>query len=451
MVTERDEGKGVVKTYWSELRDRVAAVEPYFAAIVDKLAPDETFPIYLAYYPYGMDIGDTETFFLPHREGKYYKLSDSDAPKDIVSHLGYGIQDSPLGMVLEKSFEQFIDFPDENVTIPWAIYKPGSFFSFRRNLSRLSSRVYAPNGVLTAVSGARSASVLASIGCTVNHTNLQREFNVKSAAPKSLYEHWNIFKEILDSRTVECNWRNCLIYFSEKWVTYLHKDPAWLPFKLYLHEVAWNHFDYAINKAYHDFAFSVIQKKRNLKPNPYLVDTARHLFTTALGVVPGYAPAIDDEMLPLDFLQDAFVHGYNLKKYFPTIMQPTHFSYENDKDPVYYSLHCPTTYTFSPKSRKVSSTLVDLRELSHIMEIFTCELGKKDTVCSDTIMGKIARDIDFKFFHNELDPHGVITNSSSLSGTDNRFENIDQKYKLDSAKFAADAPFLRGCISISKK
>jgi len=51
-------------------------------------------------------------------------------------------------------------------------------------------------------------------------------------------------------------------------------------------------------------------------------------------------------------------------------MQPAHFYFENDKLPVYYSLQNPSTYAFSPKSRKLSSTLFEMRELAHIMRIF---------------------------------------------------------------------------------
>jgi hypothetical protein len=36
MSTTIDEGKGLVKVYWADIRHRVAKVEPQFAKIVDK-------------------------------------------------------------------------------------------------------------------------------------------------------------------------------------------------------------------------------------------------------------------------------------------------------------------------------------------------------------------------------------------------------------------------------
>jgi len=58
MVTEVDERNGLVKVYWENVRERVALVEPTFAKIVDELAPGKEFPLYLAYYPYGMPSGE---------------------------------------------------------------------------------------------------------------------------------------------------------------------------------------------------------------------------------------------------------------------------------------------------------------------------------------------------------------------------------------------------------
>ena len=143
--------------------------------------------------------------------------------------------------------------------------------------------------------------MLPNIGCLTNHINLQRDFHIQSPPPKLLYEHWHIFKEIINYKN--CDWRSCLLFFSEKWVNHLHQDKSWINLKMYLHELAWNHFEHRRNNIYYDIAFSRIQKKRNLKPNPYLIDTASHLFTTALGAAPGYAPACDDSSLPLESIR----------------------------------------------------------------------------------------------------------------------------------------------------
>lgn len=451
MTTGYDEKRGLTKTYWADIRKRVAAVEPAFATIVDELNPDKSLPLYLAYYPYGALKGDTFSTFLPKSDGGHYRLSDPTAPQDIIKHLGYGKDSAPLAMLLDKNLELFIDLKEEKITIPRALYAPGSLFPLARMLSRKSKRTYASNGVLTLTSGARSVFMLPNIGCATHHSNLQRDFNVKNPPAKFLYDHWHIFKDIINSEIINSDWRSCLMYFSQKWLDKIHTDKAWIYLKLYLHELAWHYSEYQRNNFCYEIAFSIIQKKRNLRPNPYLADTARHLFTTAVGDAPGYIPACNSDALPLELLQKTFVESYGLKKYLPTIFQPTHFNFEQDKLPIYYSLQNPSTHIFSPKSREVSSTLSEMRELEHIMQVFSSELAKENEMCSDTIIGKIAQKIEFNYFHNKIDRHRIVKPSTDLITLDKRFHNVSNDAKIKGASFASDAPFVRGCISIQSK
>ena len=129
-------------------------------------------------------------------------------------------------------------------------------------------------------------------------------------------------------------------------------------------------------------------------------------------------------------------------------MQPTLFNFETDSEPVYYSLQNPGAFVFSPKSRKISSTLFELHELEHIMKVFQEELIKENTICSGTILGEAARNVKFSYYHNELDRHRIIKSSSDIAIEDKRFKYVAQKLKGKNSAFAADAKFLRGCISI---
>jgi len=451
MLTTVDEKKGLVKTYWKNVRHRVSKVAPEFAKIVDDLSPDKSFPLYLAYYPYGDLKGDTSSPFLPIIEGGSYRLSDTSAPKDVTNHLGYGSNSSPLGMLLENTLEYYIDLKELNVTIPWQILSPGAFFPLGRIFQSQSKRIYSPNCILSVVSGSRSVFMLPKIGCLTNHFSLQKNCNVQSPPPKSLYDHWMIFKEIIQNNK-HCNWRSCVLYFSKKWVDKINQDKAWHPIKRLLLEKAWNGYEYERNHIYYNIAYSLIQYKRNLKPNPYLVDTACHLFTIALGAVPGYSPICNEDLLPLGIIQEAFVDSYGMKKYIPTIMGPKHFYLEEKNvQPIYYSLQSPTTLSFSPKSRKLSSTIFEMRELKHIVNVFTSELSKECNMLTDTIISEAAKKIEFNFYHNKTDKHNYIHQSSNIISLDNRFSS---KYAIKYAKgsvFACDAPFVRGCISLGVK
>ena len=448
MLTTIDERNGLVKCCWKDIRHRFEKVEPIFTKIVDQLSPDETYPLYLAYYPYGATDADTISSLFPNVKGGYYRLTNPEAPKDVIKHLGYSKNSTPLGMVLEKEIECFIDLVNEQVTIPWLIYQPGDIFPLSTVLTKNRNRVHTPNGLLSSTAGARSTFMLPNIGSTINHTNLLKDFNIKSRPPKSIYDHWQIFREIINSNEIETDWRCCVVYFSENWLISIHNDTEWKGLKQYLNELAWYRYEYDRNRIYYDITFSIIQKNRNLKPNPYLVDTAKHLFATALGAAPGYIPTMDNNALPVQILQKVFIESYGLKKYWPTIMQPKHFNFDLDSLPIYYSLQYPATHVFSPRSRTVSSTINEMRDLEHIMNIFTNELSKEGALSSDTVFGHIAKYIDFQYFHNTNDRYNIVKNSLNILNIDNRFNNTLFQASADAA-FASDASFLRGCISIS--
>ena len=450
MYTGVDEKKGLVKTSWVAVRHRVKAVAPEFASIVDQLSPDKSYPLFLAYYPYGELKGDTISPFIPKVSGGNYRLSDKNIPEVIAKHLGYGKNDTPLGMVLEKCLEYYIDLKDLGITLPCLISKPGMIFPLARILNTHSNRVYAPNGLLTVSSGARSIFMLPNIGCLTNHVNLQRDFNIQLPPPKTLYEHWFLFRSIINSHFVNSEWRSCIIYFSEKWVKKINHDPSWMLLKNYILELGWRNSEYERNQFYYNCAYSLIQNKRNLKPNPYLADTASHLLTIAMGAVPAYIPAINEEAGPIKKLQEIFIDSYGLKKYVPTIMHPSYFCYESDVHPVYYSLQNPSTHIFSPKSRKISSTLFDMRELQHVLDIFINELCQQGNICADSIISEIAKNVSFDFFHNKNDRHHVIQHSRKLNELDARFNTVLANKESGNASFACDASFVRGCIRIKR-
>ena len=132
-------------------------------------------------------------------------------------------------------------------------------------------------------------------------------------------------------------------------------------------------------------------------------------------------------------------------------MCPTHFNFETDTTPIYYSLQNPSTHIFSPKSREVTNTIYELRELENIMRVFTEELSKSNSPCNDTIVGEIANQVEFNFYHSKQDKSNVVKMTDEIARRDSRFIDTEHKIKKPNAVFSTDAPFLRGCISITRK
>lgn len=432
----------IQKVYWEDIREDLKKTRSDFIALVDKLNPGKKLPLYKAFYPYGSIIGDRDFFYYPINN-ELKKLADT--PSEIATAFKYAENKIPAGMILQNTAEIFVEFRD--MTIPTSAYTPGTFFALPRSLDT-SGFPYHPSKILVMTSGARSIFMLPNIGDASHHTILQRELNLKTQPPKTLSDHWKIFRSIASHKSLNCDWNTCLLLLPGAWMEKIFKDKAWFELKQFLYEEAWRKSTFRRNQIYYDLAFSIFQNKKNLKPDPYLVDTAKHLLSIAVGSLPGFTPAINDGFAPIKLLEEVYVNIYGLKKYLPTIMVPHLFNYQDSTRPVYYSLQYPSTLVFSPTSRKISSTLHKMRELKYITDILFNELGASNSICSGTMVEKIASSIQLEFYHNKADRHDEIRLSHNIAKEDKNFlRNVSKKQP--NAVFSESAPFVRGCVRIS--
>lgn len=158
---------------------------------------------------------------------------------------------------------------------------------------------------------------------------------------------------------------------------------------------------------------------------------------------------MNSRLAPIESIQKVYLESYGLKKYAPIIFHPIHFSPFKKSDAVYYSLAYPTTLEFSPKSRKISSTLNDLSELKHILHIFLDEVRSGRLNIEETVMGKLANRINFDFFHNKNDKHGEIKSTNEIFKGDPLLLQGLNLYKK--RKFPDCGTFIRGCIRLTYK
>lgn len=436
--------RNFVKTTWDKIRDEVIHINPVFTEIVDNLNPGKDYHLYTASYSFGSIIGDEKSFYYPTESNNF--CTASNLPSSIAKDLSYAGNSIPMGMLLSNSAELFIE--DFDICIPIRLLKPGNFFGLLRELEEKGNSFH-PAGLSKMSAGARSIFLLPNIGDAIKYSYLRRDYKIKTNAPRNLYEHWNIFKELYNFKAPKDNpWETSLLFFSQKWVDKMRHDKKWKELKLYLIEEEWKRNAFRINQSFFELIFSITQAKKNLKPNPYLADTTRHLLAIAVGSAPGFMPAIDESAGPIKAIQEAFLESYGIK-YAPTIMHPGYFKHQNELANIYYSMNYPSTLAFSPKSRKESRVIIELRELKHITTKFLDDLKKENSVCSNTLAYKIINSIELDFFHNKNDMHDEILLSSNLTEKDNALQrNLVNKNVLP---FADSGSFVRGCVRISTK
>ncbi|QDP73712.1 hypothetical protein FOG18_13720 (plasmid) [Legionella israelensis] len=442
MYTAMDEGEGIVRTTWDTVRDRFTKVDPRLANLIDGVSPNNKFPIYLLYFPYGMLKGDTNSSYLPLLNGEIAKLSEPGIDKNLSKDLGYGMHSSPLGIILDKFIEYFIEFDEQS--FPYLISGPGTIFNKGILLTKNGHRNYSPNGILKATSGARTAFMLPSINSHNGINRLSKAINQELTTPRKIIEHFNLFKAI--NQHTNHQWRCCLAYFSENWITHMLKDTAWVEIKNYILEGKSNKDSFNANSTYFDIFCSKAQKDRNIRiSSPYLTNTAIHLIKVALGEYPGYVPATNEDILPLYNIQDLIADSFQLKKT-PTVMVPHSLIYEKEKTPVYYSLQYPTTPHFLTKKNERVTANQEIDIIHGILSKLISEMSKEDSLLAGTVFADISKNISFNYFHN-YPPRAskLIQNSRLLSDLDPRFTfNSRKSYQ----EFSFEGQFLRGCIQI---
>lgn len=430
--------------HWNEIKDQVKAINPEFYELAEEIEVSDNDYLYKLTYSYGCEILKRGVFQFPSKHNTLKKLDEPNLPKEVKEDLDYAFKRTPLAMVLDKSVELFID-TDKKI-FPWQILTEGNFFAVFSLLEQ--SPLFYPAKVFSITSGARNVFMLPNIGNKVLHKNIKNKLQIRQPTPKGLMEHWDIFRSIYDHAHTKTNeWKSELLLFPKHWIQKLKYNSNYK--KLYTHIVnqEWKKTAYLRHKTFYDLALSQAQEVRNLKPNPYLLDTVKHILAVAAGGVAGFQVAANEQMLPLSLIKTVYDDIYKLRSQLPVIFQPGKFSIELNRT-TYYSLQLPTTLEFSPKSCKDSSTIHDLCEIKHILNIFIDEINKGQLSVEETILGKIAQDVTFRYFHSTKDDCGDVDYSYNIP----KYDFILNKSLKDKPEkqFAATGTFVRGCITISK-
>lgn len=430
----------IEKISWEQARPLVQQLLPKFAEIIDALNPNKKkLYLYQVKYPYGAMIVDHGVFQIPNSQGEIVPLSHATIPAQIKEDLGYS-GTVPMGLVTQRAIEAFMYVKDR--VIPSSIVHAGHLISLWRVFEKGVS--YHTGRFWNITSGARSICMAPKITDSASHKALARQFHLQCEAPQSLFEQWKFFTQLANHSQFPTPWTSTVLFFPKHWLN--QEDSCWADFNRYLLDTVWQSSSFRRNQFIFDFAFSLAQEYRNLRPNPYLADTVRHLIALGSGAIPALSPAINDLAAPVSSLQQLYTNIYGLKKYTPVMLHAHHFS-PFEPRAGYYSFQMPTTMSFSPRSRKKTTTMSELQEVKHIMDIFLAEVLLGRLEVENTPLHELAKSVQFQYYHSDKDQSGIILPASEIESLDQNFNMV-----LDAAgraTFPEFSPFLKGCVSIS--
>jgi hypothetical protein len=432
-----------LKAYtWEDIRLEVKHVNPVLARIIDNLSPSSEFKLYKCSYPFGSEILKKGDLYLPTPDGEYVSLKHPDVSPTLKREIGYNLYSNPLSMVLNHSVEFCI--PIEERIIPYAIMRPGDIFGLGTVFDSFVSH-FPPSFLWYTTAGARSVSMLSKISDTVSHRRLVQQYQLNQSAPKSLLDHWAIFSEIANHPSFGDPWMVDLLFFSHRWVKHLN-DKAWIAFRAYLQDLVWEKTAYWRSQFISDLVWTHIQRQEGIKPSAYIADIVKYIFAVSVGALPGFTPAVNNDLGPFDRIAEAYQSVYRLRDYPPIIMQPDYFSMQQGL-PVYTSLQFMSVMELSPKSNERTSTIADLYSVQSLVKRYLRGITQGEYNLGGTWLYEIAQHMNYRFYHSNAGQYPNILSTTELPNYDVRFSNLLKVYPGTS--FPVTARFLRGCVQLS--
>lgn len=438
----RESGVCIHKHTWSEIRETLLDLTPEWVAIIDVLSVGSEFSLFEVSYPYGAEILRDGECFIPNVTGELLSLNDPRTDPSINAALNYNQGTLPFGIVLDNSVE-ISKVVDQRLISLSGLITAGQCLGVE---STLMSTICSPARLWRMTAGARSLFMLPKISDHKGHQRLQQTLDVECEPPRNLFDHWDVFKKIAAHRHAK-PWRTRILFFSQAWFS-RRNDPVWQEFYNHL---LMSHFEssaYWRNQFVSDLFFSMVQHDKKIKPNAFVVDTAKQLLGITVGALPGFSPAIDNIAAPIDLIQRAYTDVYRLKHYKPIIMQPQFFDVRSTQTrSVYYSLSFPTAMEFFPKPRQRVSLIT---EMIHLHSFFTkhCvpRLLALHSEFEDSLWHACVQKTQYDFFHEDASAYSHLRPIRTLFAEDLAFK---QGVANKARAYPQNARFLNGCIRVS--
>ena len=429
---------------WTEARKSFAKGCQKLLKIIDGISPSEKLTLVRVRYPYGSTIIQNDTLHLPTASNNTVPITHPDTPKKWRDLLGY--RSIPTGMITKNSVEIFREIDERVFSIALSGPNTGMEIGI--------VEVFGSTAGYTVTSGARSLYMIPRISKTFAHKKLRREFGISSPPPKNLIDHWHIFKELYASPAFETQWESEMIFLSKHWMEHLdnHNDLAWLRLKCYIQEKAWEHSELGRRKVLLDIVWQMtasLLTTKGIKPDPYVVDTLRHLILVSLGGISGSRPVNGDDFAgPINEIQKIYLEVYGLTDQIPTVMRPYTLNLSENK-PVYYSMQTPLLLSSAPNFRNMSSNIEDMRELINIKDyVFNRDYGnlKIDNARFNDLIDRI----QLNYYHGSMYAYGKEIRPTTEMPIDDP-EMLYMPGKRKNHEFAENGAYIRGSIKISRK
>lgn len=423
---------------WNEIKHKVKAVKPALYEVIEKVAPPEDIPFFLAHYDFGEHFGIKDHAYLPTETGTLAKIESFSTSNHLYQHLGYGKHSIPLGIILDKYCEWHY-LEDNQRVFPDCIQGPGTIFNMQVVFDEDKT---VDNNVLSASSGALSSFLLPNIGCKRKHARIQKYFKTSSPAPKSPYEHYLVFQELLKKVSASEVWQSQILYFSETFVNEVKNNDEWIHLKLFFSEslrkkLTQNTYDASC----HDLFLST-ERVNRFRPTPFIIDTAKYIFNICMGASIGVKPATDEQCFPVKEIQNIYQNCYGLE-YIPTVMVPA--TLETLDESVYYPLQCPFSKINTFKTNQSVSTFAELETLQNVILAYQEEFTNDAGPAFASPLYQVSQNTEFSFYHYKADGSSRIHTTSELIDLDPRF---NFSYPNEAQAFASDAKLFRGCVRI---
>jgi len=429
----------IEEVQWKDIRHVFRDINIALADIIDDIEPTEAQSFIRVRYPFGAKIVENGTLCLPNQEGDFVPIHRFDGDGSLKSKLAYSAV--PMGIILNKSCEIYSECYQR--LVPLNMIAPGELFGLFETLSPPS--IFSATPMWSAAAGARSVFMLPKITDSNLHKRLYRQYRVPALVPRKLSDHWRVFKNIAHNSRDGKNWYCEILFFTSAWHDRPKDSVPWIKFENYLYQQGWEQTSYHRDSSGLVFIWSALAQvivDKRLKPNPYLIDTIKHLISILLGCLPGFRPADDSELVaPTELLQEAYIETYGLKDYLPIIMHPTVL---RSKEPTsnYYSLMFPTLMESLHKNKSVVSTINELREIRFMLDLLIDRLSETDVPIPKQIL-----DSTFQYFHSTVEPNDELLAINKIPDIDPAFIKLKDKYP--DRVFPMSSSFARGCVRIS--